>query len=127
MPRPGRFSSGFYDTFFISKKKRLLNRTDFVNLNRFGKRCHTRHFVVITKQNGLSITRLGVTVSKKAGNAVKRNRIKRLIREIFRLSNSKIPQGYDIVVAAKKDASYLDLWKVKEELGEVFFKKELSV
>jgi ribonuclease P protein component len=103
-----------------------LDRADFVNLNRSGKRYHTRHFVVIGKQNGLSITRLGVTVSKKAGNAVKRNRIKRLIREFFRLNTSQIPQGCDIVVAAKKDASYLDLWKVKEELGEVFFKKELS-
>ena len=100
-----------------------MNRTDFVNLNRSGNRRHTRHFIVITKQNGLGITRLGVTVSKKVGNAVKRNRIKRLIREFFRLSNSKIPQGYDIVVAAKKDASYLDLWKVKEELGEIFFNK----
>ncbi|MBW1780634.1 MAG: ribonuclease P protein component [Deltaproteobacteria bacterium] len=104
-----------------------MNRADFVNLNRWGKRQHTRHFVVITKQNGLGITRLGVTVSKKAGNAVKRNRVKRLIREFFRLNNSKIPQGYDIVVAAKKDASYLDLWKTEEELKEVFFKKELGV
>jgi ribonuclease P protein component len=94
-------------------------------LNRSGKRHYTRHFVVIDKQNGLSITRLGVTVSKKIGNAVTRNRIKRLIREFFRLNTMQIPHGYDIVVTAKKDASYLDLWKVKEELGEVFFKKEL--
>ena len=100
---------------------------DFVNLNRSGKRCHTRHFVVITKQNGLSITRLGVTVSKKAGNAVKRNRIKRLIRETFRLNNSKIPQGYDIVVTAKKDASYLDLRKAEEELGDIGFQKKLHI
>jgi len=104
-----------------------LNRTDFVNLNRLGKRHHTRHFVVIIKQNGLGIARLGVTVSKKAGNAVKRNRIKRLIREFFRLNNSKIPQGYDIVVTAKKDASYLDLWKTKDELGTIFFKKKFSL
>lgn len=92
-----------------------------------GKRHHTRHFVVIIKQNGLGITRLGVTVSKKAGNAVKRNRVKRLIREFFRLNYSKIPHGYDIVVTAKKDASYLDLWKTKDELAEIFFKKKFSL
>ena len=91
-----------------------------------GKRHHTRHFVVIIKQNGLGITRLGVTVSKKAGNAVKRNRVKRLIREFFRLNNSKIPQGYDIVVTAKKDASYLDFWKTKDELEAILFKKKFS-
>jgi len=113
--------------FSFPKKKRLLDRADFVNLNRSGYRYHTRHFVVIVKTNGLSITRLGVTVSKKAGKAVKRNRVKRLIREVFRLNTSYIPQGYDIVVAAKKDASYLDLWKAKDELEAVFFKKGLRV
>jgi len=92
-----------------------------------GKRHHTRHFVVIIKQNGLGITRLGVTVSKKTGNAVKRNRVKRLIREFFRLNNSKIPHGYDIVVTAKKDASYLDLWKTKDELAAIFFRKRFSL
>jgi ribonuclease P protein component len=92
-----------------------------------GKRHYTRHFIVIIKQNGLGITRLGVTVSKKMGNAVKRNRVKRLIREFFRLNNSKIPHGYDIVVTAKKDASYLDLWKTKDELAAIFFRKKFSL
>lgn len=109
------------------KKQRLLNRADFVNLNRSGKRYHTRHFLVILEQNGLGITRLGVTVSKKAGNAVKRNKTKRLIREFFRLNKSCLPQGYDIVIAAKKDASYLDLRKTKEELAEIFVGKNFGV
>lgn len=115
------------EPFGFSKKERLLNRTDFVNLNRSGRRYHTDHFLVILKHNGLGITRLGVTVSKKAGNAVKRNRTKRLIREFFRLNKSYLPQGYDIVVAAKKDASYLDLRKTKEELTEIFIGKNLGV
>jgi len=79
---------------------------------------------VILKENGLGITRLGLTVSRKAGNAVKRNRVKRLIREFFRLNDTCFPQGYDIVITAKKDASYLDLQKIKNELGEILINKK---
>ncbi len=79
---------------------------------------------MILKENGLGITRLGLTVSRKTGNAVKRNRVKRLIREFFRLNDTYFPQGYDIVIAAKKDASYLDLQKIKSELGEILINKK---
>jgi ribonuclease P protein component len=114
-------------SFSFPKKERLLNRADFVNLNRLGERHHTRHFTLTIKKNGLGITRLGITATKKVGNAVKRNRIKRLIREFFRLNKSKFPQGYDIVIAAKKNASYLDKRKAKEELAEVIFDKKFCV
>lgn len=112
--------------FSFPKKKRILNRSDFVNLNRSGKRHYTEHFNIISKQNKFGITRLGVTVRKKTGNAVKRNRVKRLIREYFRLNHSFFPQGYDIVIAAKKDASYLDLQAVHKELG-IFFNKKFRL
>lgn len=111
----------------FSKNERLLNRKDFVNLNQLGKSYQTTHFRVILKQNGLGITRLGITVSKKIGNAVKRNKTKRLIREFFRLHKTYFPQGYDIVIAAKKGAYDLNLWKVKEELGEVILDKKFYV
>ncbi|MDY6972371.1 MAG: ribonuclease P protein component [Thermodesulfobacteriota bacterium] len=115
------------ESFSFPKAERLLKRADFVNQNRSGARQHTRHFVIILRQNGLGITRLGVTLSKKTGNAVKRNRVKRLIRELFRLNKSYIPKGYDIVVTAKKDASYLDLRKIKEEIGDAIFDKKFRV
>jgi len=113
--------------YSFPKVFRLLSRSDFVNLNRLGKRYHTKHFIVILKKNGLGTTRLGVAVRKKTGNAVKRNRVKRLVREFFRLNQPYFPQGYDIVVAAKKDASYFDLQKIKEELGKVLFNKKFSI
>jgi len=111
-------------SFSFPKGLKILNRADYVNANRSGKRIHSRHFTVILRQNGLGITRLGVIVSKKTGNAVKRNRVKRLIRELFRLNKSRFPQGYDIVFAAKKGASYLDLRKIEEEIGEIIFDKK---
>ena len=109
------------------KRERLLNRKDFVNLNRFGKRYRTEHFIVIFKENGLDTSRLGITVSKKIGNAVKRNKIKRLIREFYRLHKDYFPKGYDIVIAANKGSHGLDLWKIKEELGEIFLDKKFRL
>ena len=114
-------------SFSFPKKERILNRKDFVNLNQLGKKFYTIHFVIIFKENGLGITRLGITVSKKIGNSVKRNKVKRLIREFYRLHKAFFPQGYDIVIAAKKGAYGLDFWKIKEELGEIILDKKFRV
>jgi ribonuclease P protein component len=113
--------------FSFSKSERLLNRKDFVNLNRLGKRRHTPHFTVIFKESELGTTRLGITVTKEVGNSVQRNRIKRLVREFYRLHKAHFPQGYDIVIIAKKGAHGLNLWKTKEELGEIFLDKEFHL
>ncbi len=108
----------------FSKKERLLNRSDFVNLNRSGKRYQTEHFVVLLKPNGLGIRRLGITVTKKTAKAVNRNRIKRLIREFFRLNKRRLPQAHDFVIIARKDASGLNLKMVTEELGAILFENK---
>lgn len=107
----------------FSKRERLLNRADFVNLNRSGKRFYSRHFTVIIKANRLGFARLGVTVGKRTGNAVERNRVKRLLREFYRLNKSLFPQSHDVVIAAKTGAGNLDFWKVDEELGFIFSEK----
>lgn len=113
--------------FSFPRYLRLLNFKDFVNLNRLGQRIHTEHFTLIFGQNGLGINRLGITVSKKIGNAVKRNKVKRLIREWFRLHNYDFPQGYDIVIVAKNGAHGLNLWKIKEEFGEIIVDKKFRI
>ncbi len=117
--KPNRFSTSLQRAFSFPKSERLLRRADFVNANRSGRRCHMRHFIAIAGKNELGITRLGVTASKKVGNAVKRNRAKRLIREFYRLNKARLPQGYDIVVIAKKGAGYLNFRKAEKELEKI--------
>ena len=61
-------------------------------------------FVMYILENNSSENRLGISVSKKVGNSVVRHRIKRLIKESYRLNESKFKSGYDIVIVARTNA-----------------------
>ena len=67
-----------------------------------------RYLVMYHTENGGDFSRLGITVSGKIGNAVTRNRIRRRIREIVRLSEGSFLSGYDIVVVARKPSAEAD-------------------
>lgn len=60
-----------------------------------------KYLVLYRRKNKLGYNRLGLTVSAKLGNAVKRNRIKRLFRECYRLNEDKFGKGVDLVVVAR--------------------------
>lgn len=86
----------------FGKEERIRKRRDYTRIYEQGTRIYSRRFIIIVCPNPQGIRRLGTTVSKKAGNAVQRNRIKRLLREFFRLNKSRLPASQDIVIIAKK-------------------------
>ena len=90
----------------ITKEMRLRRRAEFVEVQQAGKKLHGRHVLALArKRNDPELPgRLGITVTKKVGNAVVRNRIKRLVREWMRL-HDWVPAGWDIVVVAKDSAA----------------------
>jgi len=86
----------------FGRDERIRKRQDYLRIYQQGVRCYSAHFTIITCRNQAGVRRLGMTVSKKAGNAVQRNRIKRLLREFFRLNKSRLPASQDIVIIAKR-------------------------
>jgi len=98
------------------KAARLRKRPEFKNLARTGEKIHTPNFVVITQENDQCESRLGVTVSSKVGNAVVRNRVKRVLREIFRKCRDEIRPNRDVLIIARDGAAKLSLWEVMSEL-----------
>lgn len=70
-----------------------------------GKRLHGQGFSLIFSANTVGCSRLGISVTKKTGSAVDRNRIKRIIREAFRLHRQQFPKYSDIVVTVRPDFS----------------------
>jgi len=77
--------------------------------------------------NRTATNRLGITVSKKLGGAVVRNRVKRLIRESYRLHEDIIVKGYDIVIVARKRIIETDYKGISSALVHLLKKLSLMV
>ncbi|RPI64489.1 MAG: ribonuclease P protein component [Planctomycetaceae bacterium] len=80
------------------KSLRLVRKNDIDRLFADGRRKADAFVTLFGLPNGMEDSRVGVGVSTRHGNAVKRNRIKRLCREAFRLSRAQLPQGWDYMI-----------------------------
>jgi ribonuclease P protein component len=112
--------------FNFSKTFRILNRKEFLKLSEAGKRIKNRHFTVLFSPGITGTGRLGLTVSKKSGNAVVRNSIKRYIREYYRMNRYKFRYIWDINVIARSGAGGLEADQFFSYLRDVFIKIEVG-
>jgi ribonuclease P protein component len=85
-------------------KYRIRRQADFQRAYRRRAASSDGPLLVFGHENGLPHPRLGVSVSRKLGGAVKRNRWKRLIREAFRLCRTRLPTGIDLIVIPRAEA-----------------------
>ena len=90
----------------FSKEMRLRQRSEFVAVQEGGVKVHGKHVLGIARRRTAPTLpgRLGLTVTKKVGNAPVRNRIKRLLREWLR-AHGWVPTGWDVVLVAKDSAA----------------------
>ncbi|PYZ96312.1 ribonuclease P protein component [Alteribacter lacisalsi] len=104
----------------MNKRYRLKRNEDFQLVFKQGKSAANRQFVIYHRQSEReSSFRIGLSVSKKIGNAVTRNRIKRLIREAVRELEPRMKKKQDYIIIARKPAAQMGFHEVKQSLLHV--------
>ena len=110
---------------FMNTHYSLKKNSDFRRLYAKGKSHVTPYLVVYSRKNGMNVNRVGFTVSAKLGHAVVRNRIRRQLREIYRLHLSELKKGKDFVIVARSRCINGDFKKM--EASFVHACKELDL
>lgn len=94
----------------------LKSNRDFRRLYSRGKRAVSPTLVLYVQRNRSGCNRLGITVSKKLGNAVARNKVRRRLREIYRLHEEEFLPGRDLVVVARVRGAHVGYWTLDRDL-----------
>ena len=111
----------------FSKEERLRKRREFLGVYERGDKIQSAYFVLYMLENGRPCHRLGITVSRKIGTAVVRNRIKRGLREIFRANKQAISPNCDLVVNAKRAAARAHNQEIQEDILKAILRWERKV
>lgn len=97
----------------MDNNESLRNNRDFRKVYDKGKSFANKYLVMFYKKNDLGFNRVGFSVSKKLGKAVVRNKIKRRMKESYRLNSYKFKRGYDVVFLARINAKSIDFYKIE--------------
>ena len=108
----------------MKKEYRVKSSQDFDNIIRKKQSFANRQFVIYFQKNKLEHMRLGISVSKKLGKALERNKIKRYIRETFKTRKNHI-KNYDIIIIARAGVKELPFLEVGSSIDHVLKKSKL--
>jgi ribonuclease P protein component len=100
----------------LPRECRVARRADYDVVYREGRRRSSREFTIFIRPNGLARSRFGWSIKKALGSAVRRNRIRRRLREILRLHRQEISPGWDIVIHPRSSAATADFAQLAQEL-----------
>lgn len=106
----------------MKKTVTIKQNHEFRRLYSKGQSAVTPSMVVYCRKSRFAHNRLGVTVSVKLGCAVKRNRARRRLRELFRLAQGEMRQGYDVVIVARSRAVTIPHKRLKADFDRAFSK-----
>lgn len=101
---------------WVNRKFRLTRSIDIKRVRRFGKSYAHPFLVLVVTPDGTGITRCGITAGRSVGNAVQRNRSKRLLREAMRPYLHKILPGYHILLISRHTTSQASLKDIQTAL-----------
>ena len=107
----------------MRREQRLRKSRDFALVRREGRSWPGRLLVLATRPNGLDLARFGFSVSKRVGNAVTRNRVKRRLREAARLSD--VSPGWDILLIARAGAGDAGYHELERSMTNLFRRAKL--
>jgi ribonuclease P protein component len=107
-------------SFRFTKKERIAQAQDFRGVMRLGRKISSRNFILFRQKSGNTYHRLGIVAKKEIGPATFRNRMKRYIRESFRLHKHEIKGSYDMILMIKKGCSLERYQEAEEELRRLF-------
>ncbi|MCK4502656.1 MAG: ribonuclease P protein component [Desulfuromonadales bacterium] len=99
---------------------RLRKSWEYQLISKMGCKFYTPHFVLLVFDNDVNHVRLGVTVSRRVGNAVQRNKVKRAIREFFRTNQNSFLVNKDYSVIARAGAASIPFLVINRELKKIF-------
>ncbi len=110
----------------MEKTESLRKNDDFRHVYKKGKSKSNPFLVLYVLNNGLSVNRLGISVSKKVGNSVVRHRIKRLIKENYYKIEKNIYTGIDLVVIARNPAADANYYEIGNALSQLCKRQKIT-